>query len=82
MSSMQHSLIQGRIEEFEGPHPCTNVGTPMLGVLPQKIFKSRCSEMRFQANPDDIKSLVMRLTYHTIRPGQLFIGKNEKKIKD
>jgi hypothetical protein len=23
--------------------------------LPQKILKSRCSEMRFQANPDDIK---------------------------
>jgi hypothetical protein len=31
----------------------------LMGVLPPKILKSRCSGMRFQANPDDIKSLVV-----------------------
>jgi hypothetical protein len=36
--------------------------------------------MRFQANPDDIKSLVVtRLTYHTIFTAMaIIIGKNEK----
>jgi hypothetical protein len=38
--------------------------------------------MRFQANPDDIKSLVVtRLTYHTNFTGRAIIkGKNEKNI--
>jgi hypothetical protein len=35
--------------------------------------------MRFQANPDDIKSLVTRLTYHTIFTARAnIISKNEK----
>jgi hypothetical protein len=38
--------------------------------------------MRFQANPDDIKSLVTRLTYHpNFTARAIFIGKT-KKIKD
>jgi hypothetical protein len=50
------------------------------GVLPQKILKSRCSEMRFQANPDDIKSLVTRLIYTTqiLRPGGQLLVKTKK----
>jgi hypothetical protein len=37
-------------------------------------------EMRFQANPDDIKSLVTRLTYHKNFTARAIIitGKNEK----
>jgi hypothetical protein len=35
--------------------------------------------MRFQANPDDIKSLVARLIYHTdFMARAIIIGKNEK----
>jgi hypothetical protein len=38
--------------------------------------------MRFQANPDDIKSLVTRLAYHTnVTAWAIIIGKNGK-IKD
>jgi hypothetical protein len=90
-------LIQGRIEEFVqvtgvqamwGPSVRTMraVVTPMrgsAGVLPRKILKSRCSEMRFQANPDDIKSLVneVNLPLTQILGRAIIIGKN-KKIKD
>jgi hypothetical protein len=44
------------------------------------MLKSRCSEMQFQANPDDIKSLVTRLTYHTnfTATRAIIVGKNEK----
>jgi hypothetical protein len=36
--------------------------------------------MRFQANPDNIKSLVTRLTYHTnFTARAIIIGKNERK---
>jgi hypothetical protein len=36
--------------------------------------------MRFQANPDDIKSLVTRLTYHkNFTARAIIIGQNEKK---
>jgi hypothetical protein len=43
-----------------------------VGVFPQIILKFRCSEMRFQANPDDIKSLVVTNFTAIIK------GKNEK----
>jgi hypothetical protein len=44
-------------------------------------LKSTCSEMRFQANPNDVKSLVTRLhvTYHThFTARAISIGQNEK----
>jgi hypothetical protein len=60
-------------------------GTPMGGVrltvLPKKFGNLRCSEMRFQANPDDIKSLVTRLTYHTYFTAIAIIIGKTKKIK-
>jgi hypothetical protein len=51
--------LQARIPKFglgvdnvltEGYHPCAPLRGS--GVLPKKIVKPRCSEMRFQANPD------------------------------
>jgi hypothetical protein len=64
LSLMRVTLeTQGRSRNLVkgGPLSMHAVGTLIRVVLPQKILKSRCSEMRFQANLDDIKSL-MRLT--------------------